>query len=94
MAVSAPEPPVPRWEPYLRPRRDHLRIIETSCCGVYEWAGQGGQFLILRAAESEGHEETGRGRYKHARRVWMRLIVELEKGHKCKDPDDTDIDTG
>lgn len=91
--MSAPDAPVLRWEPYLRPRTDHIRITETSCCGVYEWADQGGQFLVLRAAPIEGYEEAGRGRYKHAREIWMLLIAEFEKEHECRDPADLDIES-
>lgn len=92
--MSAPDAPVLRWEPYLRPRNDHIRITETSCCGAYEWASQGGQFFVLRAAESEGYEEAGRGRYTHAREIWMMLIAEFEKEHKCMDPYGVDIEAG
>ena len=67
--MPAPDVPEPCWEPYLRPRRYHIRITETSCCGVYEWASQGEQLLFLRAAHPEGYEETGRGCYKHAREI-------------------------
>lgn len=90
-----PDPDVPglRWEPYLRPWRDYIRITETSCCGVYEWAGQGGQFFVLRTA-GESYEEAGRGRYKHARELWMMLMAEFERTHKCKDPDDAAIKAG
>ncbi|GGP05438.1 hypothetical protein GCM10012278_24970 [Nonomuraea glycinis] len=86
--MSAPDAPEPYWEPYLRPRGDHIRIKETSCCGVYEWASQGGQFFVLRAVYPEGYEEAGRGCYKHAREVWVMLIAGFEKRHRCKDPDD------
>jgi hypothetical protein len=92
--VPAPDVPVLRWEPYLRPPGDYIRITETSCCGVYEWASQGGQFFVLRAAGPEGYEEAGRGRYKHAREVWTMLIAEFEKEHKCRDPDDATVEAG
>lgn len=86
--MPAPDVPELCWEPYLRPRGDHIRIKETSCCGVYEWASQGGQFFVLRAAYPEGYEEAGRGCYKQAREVWVMLIADFKKRHKCKDPDD------
>lgn len=75
-----------RWEPYLRPRKDHIRVTETSCCGVYEWASQGGQFLILRAVKSGGYEEAGRGRYKDARELWLMLIAVFKEEHVCRNP--------
>ncbi|SEN11422.1 hypothetical protein [Nonomuraea pusilla] len=68
----------------MRPARDRIRIIETSCCGAYEWACQGGQFLILRAKDPEGFEETGRGLHKQARLIWDALIAEHENEHRRK----------
>ncbi|PRX61440.1 hypothetical protein B0I32_115295 [Nonomuraea fuscirosea] len=69
-----PEPPPVQWEPYRRRPRDRIRIRETSCCGAYEWAAQGGLFLILRSAARPGrYEETGRGLYRQAREVWEAL---------------------
>lgn len=68
----------------MRPARDRLRITETSCCGAYEWACQGGQFLILRAKDIKGFEETGRGLHKQARLVWDALVAEHENEHDRK----------
>ncbi|GAA3660929.1 hypothetical protein GCM10022224_025440 [Nonomuraea antimicrobica] len=73
---------VPRRELYARPVKDRIRITETSCCGAYEWACQGGQFLILRARCPEGYEETGRGLYRQARSVWDLLISAHENEHR------------
>jgi hypothetical protein len=71
-----PEMPGVWWEPYQRPPRDQIRIRETSCCGAYEWAGQGGHFLILRSAGRPGrYEETARGLYRQAREVWEALLA-------------------
>ncbi|WP_219527101.1 hypothetical protein [Nonomuraea guangzhouensis] len=66
------------WEPYQRAKGERLRVTETSCCGEYEWACQGGEFLILRYNGS-GYEETGRGRYA-ARKVWEHLV----QAHKVR----------
>lgn len=77
----APDAPASRWEPYQRPPKDRIRITETSCCGAYEWACQGGQFLILRAKRPDGHEEIGRGLYMQARAVWAVLIAEHAREH-------------
>lgn len=50
--------------------------METSCCGAYEWAAQGGHFLILRPTREPGHyEETARGLHRQAREVWTRLVA-------------------
>jgi hypothetical protein len=62
------------WEPF-RAEGSRLRITETSCCGVYEWACQGGQYLVLRGAEN-GYEETGRGIHSQARQVWNQLAFQ------------------
>lgn len=80
--VQLPDGTVPRWERYARPARDRIRITETSCCGAYEWACQGGQFLILRARRSGGYEETGRGIYRQARPIWILLITAHEDEHR------------
>jgi hypothetical protein len=62
-----------RWEPFDADRSAHVRISETSCCGAFEWVCQGGQFMVLRHTE-RGYEETGRGIYPQARRVWTALV--------------------
>ncbi|TYB55105.1 hypothetical protein FXF51_46445 [Nonomuraea sp. PA05] len=59
---------------------------------MLEWASQGGQFLVLRAGSSGRYEEIGRGRYNHARAVWMALMVAFENEHRCEDPDDAAIE--
>jgi hypothetical protein len=65
------------WELYRS--RGLLRVRETSCCGLYEWASEGGVFFVLRYVKGVGYQETGRGRYRDAREVWARLIAE----HAC-----------
>lgn len=66
------------WVPYHR--RDSVRISETSCCGIYEWASQGGIFFVLKRT-SDGYLETARGRYRFARQEWMRLLEEHREAH-------------
>jgi hypothetical protein len=39
--------------------KSRIRVTETSCCGAYNWACQGGQFLVLRDTEN-GYEENRR----------------------------------
>ncbi|MFI7452399.1 hypothetical protein ACIBQX_33235 [Nonomuraea sp. NPDC049714] len=82
--TQPPDEPVPAWEPYRRPPKDRIRITETSCCGAYEWACRGGQFLILRQTTTGRYEETARGLYRHARPVWQALLVLHEDEHKRK----------
>ncbi|NBE95518.1 hypothetical protein FE391_20735 [Nonomuraea sp. KC401] len=78
-----PEPPPVQWEPYRRRPRDRIRITETSCCGAYEWAAQGGLFLILRPTARPGrYEEAGRGLYRQARMVWEALLTYHERRHQ------------
>ncbi|WP_406673701.1 hypothetical protein WBK31_33415 [Nonomuraea sp. N2-4H] len=80
-----PEPPQVRWEPYRRRPRDRIRITETSCCGAYEWAAQGGLFLILRPTARPGrYEETGRGLYRQAREIWEALLAYHEQRHQLR----------
>lgn len=69
------------WEPYQRAESDPIRIASTSCCGAYELASQGGQYLVLRRSEQCGYEETGRGVYRDALTVWDNLVTEHNKGH-------------
>lgn len=68
------------WEPFQSDRCDHLRVTETSCCGIYEWAGQGGLFFVLRY-NGQGYEETGRGLYRNARVVWDDLVHAHAQSH-------------
>lgn len=74
------DPVAVEWEPYVS--CDRLRVIETSCCGAFEWACQGGQYLVLRERPGGGFEEAGRGRYAVARRVWQDLVVEHHARHE------------
>jgi hypothetical protein len=66
------------WEQHVPYGRE--RVIETSCCGAYEWVSAGGQYLVLRNAKEGGHEEAGRGVYVDARRVWHELVL----AHRAK----------
>lgn len=77
-----PDHPEHVWEPYLRPPKDRLRITETSCCGAYEWACQGGEFLILRRTSTDQYEETARGLYAPARQVWQALLALHNEEHQ------------
>lgn len=70
-------PPQIEWEPH-RPRSTRVRVIETSCCGLYEWCGEGGQYYVLRRT-ADGHEEAGRGLYREAREVWTALVSGLRE---------------
>jgi hypothetical protein len=65
------------WE-LNEPGFGRVRVTETSCCGAYEWACQGGQFLILRQGRDDRYEETARGSYGEARAVWDRLVQHHE----------------
>lgn len=65
------------WEPYI-PRGPQMRIAETSCCGEYELASEGGQYLVLRRTAGV-YEETGRGRYVYA----TALYILLTSWHVC-----------
>ncbi|GGS94653.1 hypothetical protein GCM10010156_61100 [Planobispora rosea] len=68
------------WKPYTRSERDRIRITETSCCAAYEWACQGGHFLILRRS-GKRYEEAARGLYRQARDTWESLILEHARDH-------------
>ncbi|GAA2205762.1 hypothetical protein GCM10009850_012200 [Nonomuraea monospora] len=70
-----------QWQPH-QPHTAVTRVIETSCCGALEWCSEGGRFLVLRRCGDHGHEETGRGRYPDARRVWNALLA----AHACTTP--------
>ncbi|MEO3884356.1 hypothetical protein [Nonomuraea sp. B5E05] len=61
------------WEPYA-PRTPRLRVHETSCCGEYDLASEGGQYFVLRW-NGDHYEETSRGRYGHAVKVWLEVTA-------------------
>lgn len=61
-----------KWEPYTS-RGARLRIHDTSCCGEYDLGSAGGEYFVLRRTADGGYEETGRGRYGLAIRVWAEL---------------------
>ncbi|GAA1772569.1 hypothetical protein GCM10009734_96810 [Nonomuraea bangladeshensis] len=67
---------VSRWVPYQRLTGKSARIRDVCCCDAYEFACEGGHYLILRR-NGLGHlEETGRGRYAQARKIWDQLLIE------------------
>ncbi|NRQ37981.1 hypothetical protein HII36_40050 [Nonomuraea sp. NN258] len=70
------ETPSIEWEPHRPPKGGILRIRATSCCGAYELASLGGQYFVLRPTSDGGHEETGRGMYAHAAKVFITLASE------------------
>ncbi|NRQ39808.1 hypothetical protein HII36_49470 [Nonomuraea sp. NN258] len=64
------------------PTRPRLRTIDTSCCGEYELACEGGEYLVLRwTGEGEKQQEAARGVFPHAKAVFN----ELSLGHHCFD---------
>jgi hypothetical protein len=68
------------WEPYVPYGPRPVRVVETSCCGEFEWCCEGGQFLILRHTEEHGYEETARGRHAPARSAWAALVAAHRHG--------------
>ncbi|MFG3440011.1 hypothetical protein ACGF0J_22410 [Nonomuraea sp. NPDC047897] len=62
------------WAPFVR-QDEPYRIRATSCCGHFELASQGGQYLILRPAEGGGYDETARGTYSRTYVVWDTLVA-------------------
>ncbi|MER7362675.1 hypothetical protein [Nonomuraea wenchangensis] len=73
-----------KWTPYTT-SGGTLRVRHTSCCGRYELASEGGQFFVLRQAESGGYEETGRGRtHRGAVRTYVALVIEHRREHVAR----------
>ncbi|MDR8410964.1 hypothetical protein MTP10_19785 [Nonomuraea sp. 3-1Str] len=79
------------WEPHIP--RGRTRITETCCCAAYEWAAEGGSFLVLRRAArlkderrpvQPRYEEAGRGRYAAARAVWAQLVEQHRRNHEAR----------
>ncbi|MEU4576868.1 hypothetical protein [Nonomuraea sp. NPDC023979] len=66
------------WIPFVP--AGTVRIRETSCCGIYEWASQGGLFFVLQRT-ADGLLETARGQYRFARQKWDHLLEEHRKTH-------------
>jgi hypothetical protein len=68
------------WEPHIP--RAVTRVLQTSCCGEYEWCCEGGLFVVLRSDRQGGHQETGRDSlYAPARAVWDELVMEHRGRH-------------
>ncbi|MGP3959733.1 hypothetical protein ACTWPT_27350 [Nonomuraea sp. 3N208] len=67
-----------KWEPYV-PRCPRPRVRKTSCCCEYELCSEGGQYFVLRQTADGGYEETARGLYSHAEKVF----AELASQHFC-----------
>ncbi|GAA3251166.1 hypothetical protein GCM10020216_084450 [Nonomuraea helvata] len=70
------------WTPYT-PSGANLRVGHTSCCGRYELASEGGQYVVLRRA-ADGYEETRRGRYRAAVTVYVALVAEHREEHRSR----------
>ncbi|MGI5286657.1 hypothetical protein ACQEVF_25415 [Nonomuraea polychroma] len=70
---------MPDWSPW-HPRAARLRVHQTSCCGEYELAAEGGQYFVLRQAEGGSYVETARGAYAHAAQTY----VDLTAQHRCR----------
>lgn len=69
------------WEPHVP--RAVTRVLQTSCCGEYEWCCEGGMYLVLRGDRDGGHQEAGRsGLYAAAREVWDELVLEHKGRHQ------------
>jgi hypothetical protein len=87
---SEQDEPTFRWEPY-RTVGSLLRVSHISCCGLYEWASEGGQFFVLRRI-GDRYEETGRGLYRQARAVYIALAEHHRAEHRSRgekpEPDD------
>ncbi|TMR89126.1 hypothetical protein [Nonomuraea basaltis] len=67
-----------RWGPYI-PRCLRPRVCKTSCCGEFELASEGGQYLVLRPTGDGGYEETARGLYARAAQAYADLAFR----HRC-----------
>ncbi|MEQ4719383.1 hypothetical protein [Nonomuraea sp. B19D2] len=68
-----------KWVPHNQ--RERARVSETSCCAAYEWASHGGLFFILRRTK-KGYEETGRGLFREARKIWDELTRKHAEEHQ------------
>ncbi|MEQ4723748.1 hypothetical protein [Nonomuraea sp. B19D2] len=77
------------WEPYTSGRGAVLRVRDTSCCGVYDLASEGGQYLILRKDGKEGYEETARGVHANAVAAYIALVQKHLQTHKGASLSDT-----
>ncbi|MGI5293032.1 hypothetical protein ACQEVF_58325 [Nonomuraea polychroma] len=75
--------PTFEWEPY-KPSGAKLRSSHTSCCGQYEWACEGGLFLVLRRSSNGRYEETGRGVHNQAIAVYIALVEQHNRDHRAR----------
>jgi hypothetical protein len=69
------------WEPYTS-SGGVLRVTHTSCCGLFEWAAEGGRFFVLRRTSGGGYEETGRGLHHQAIEVYKALVQDHHAWHR------------
>ncbi|MGI5292736.1 hypothetical protein ACQEVF_56825 [Nonomuraea polychroma] len=72
------------WERH-EPTGSILRVGHTSCCGAFELASEGGQYVVLRPTDEPNvYEETGRGRYRTAVAAYITLVYRHRRGHKSR----------
>ncbi|MEV1176785.1 hypothetical protein [Nonomuraea sp. NPDC049784] len=55
-------------------------MAETSCCEEFRLCHEATTYFVLRLIAPRTFEETGRGEYAHALRVW----TDLSAGHLCE----------
>lgn len=48
------------WTPYI-PAGYCTRVVETSCCGLYQLLQEGGAHVVTRRGRHPTQEETARG---------------------------------
>ncbi|MEV0306556.1 hypothetical protein [Nonomuraea fuscirosea] len=69
------------WVPYT-PVGSALRVTHTSCCGLLEFASEGGAFFVLRRICGGRDEETGRGHYRQAFDIYVALAEAHQAEHQ------------
>lgn len=69
-----------RWQSHAG--HELVRVTEASCCEEYVLCHEAAEFLVRRRTTDGTYEETARGPYARAARVWL----DLASGHVCDLP--------
>ena len=61
------------WTRYI-PSGTRTRVVEASCCGLYELLQEGGAYVVTRRRRHPSYEETARGSAGPAKDVFRQLV--------------------
>ncbi|MGP3957121.1 hypothetical protein ACTWPT_14060 [Nonomuraea sp. 3N208] len=62
------------WRPHA-PRSRLPAVVEASCCEEYILCSEGAEFFVRRRTDDGCYQETARGSYARAAKVWIDLAA-------------------